>query len=393
MNICSFKTIQHIVRIAEIFLLAQSQACNVRYFIWKGMDTMAVVYISEAFLYLCFSLLLGGLLSYVIPRTYQPGIEFPQKHMVLCILGIALFSFMPVIRIVLVFAPDIGFWLTFKSVMTTFEEGKAYVLLILINNDIRTHVHLAVASLFIVLGMIVALGFSSHVYSLAAGVGGGLVHSVHFLAVSVWTGLLFMGGWYAKDHTRWLSFLKWFTPLSIACMAAIGWSGLVIMQYAVPQYINSWILTYGQALLLKHILIIPLVTFAFINGFVVRRRINQSPGYNGAAWIQAESAIVFCIFVVTGFMGQQSPPHDVSLTLLENKPSILFNILYQGGGPFHLPLSLIMNISSVLLGLLALALLGMVVFTFINKQKATAALMYSGLFIVTVYLSLMLAVK
>lgn len=363
---------------------------------------MAVVYISEAFLYLCFSLLLGGLLSYVIPRTYQPCIEFPQKHMVLCILGIALFSFMPVIRIVMVFAPDIGFWLTFKSVMTTFEEGKAYVLtlvlcvvllLILINNDIRTHVHLAVTSIFIVLGMIVALGFSSHVYSLAAGVVGGLVHSIHFLAVSVWTGLLIMGGWYAKDHIRWLSFLKWFTPLSIVCMAAIGWSGFVIMQYAVPQYINSWILPYGQALLLKHILIIPLVTFAFINGFVVRRRINQSPGYNGAAWIQAESAIVFCIFVVTGFMGQQSPPHDVSLTLLENKPSVLFNILYRGGSPFHLPLSLIMNISSVLLGLLALALLGMVLFTFFNKQKVIAALLYSGLFIVTVYLSLMLAVK
>ncbi|WP_207952729.1 copper resistance D family protein [Paenibacillus agricola] len=370
--------------------------------VWKGMDTMVVVYISEAFLYLCFSLLLGGLLSYVIPRTYQPGIEFPQKHMVLCILGIALFSFMPVIRIVMVFAPDIGFWLTFKSVMTTFEEGKAYVLtlvlsvlilLVILNNDIRTHVHLAVTSLFIVLGMIVALGFSSHVYSLAAGVVGGVVHSVHFLAVSVWTGLLFMGGWYAKDRTRWLPFLKWFTPLSVACMATIGVSGLIIMQYTVPQYINSWILTYGQALLLKHILIIPLVTFAFINGFVVRRRITQSPGYNGLAWIQAESAIVFCIFAVTGFMGQQSPPHDVSLTLLENKPSVLFNALYQGGSPFQLPLSIAVNMPSLLLGVLALALLCMVVFTFINKQKMSAALVYSGSFILAAYLSLMLAVK
>lgn len=40
-------------------------------------------------------------------------------------------------------------------------------------------------------------------------------------------------------------------------------------------YVSSWMLPYGQALLVKHIIFIPLLVFAGINGLLIRKQINS----------------------------------------------------------------------------------------------------------------------
>ena len=43
----------------------------------------------------------------------------------------------------------------------------------------------------------------------------------------------------------------------------------IVVDY--KDYANSWMLPYGQALLIKHLLIIPLLAYAFINSVLIRK--------------------------------------------------------------------------------------------------------------------------
>ncbi|QGQ96609.1 copper resistance protein CopD [Paenibacillus psychroresistens] len=360
-----------------------------------------MTFVSDAFLYLCFALLIGGLLSLAIPANKQPNVQVPKWVLPLAVVGVAILSFMPVWRIISYFASDLGFWITFKSVLFTFEEGKAFLwtlalsiilLIILTVYDIRNQPTLLVLSLLLTLLMVLALGWSSHVASKYGEVGF-LAHTVHFLAVSVWMGLLFVTGWFAKDHRNWLAFLKWYTPLSIICVTAVLFTGWLITQYLAPQYVGSWVLPYGQALLIKHLFIIPLLVFASYNGFFIKRKFQQVPQYNPIPWVRTESVITLCIFTITGYLGQQSPPHDVALTLNENKPSQLFLAFHPNGVDPKKLLLLDFNLTSILLALLAcLFLIAGTVFYF-KGYRSFLTLIASVCFVITAYISLMLSVN
>jgi putative copper resistance protein D len=52
------------------------------------------------------------------------------------------------------------------------------------------------------------------------------------------------------------------------------------MQMIIPEYINSWILSYGQALLIKHLLIVPVMVFALFNGFYMKSKLAKKDGYD-----------------------------------------------------------------------------------------------------------------
>ena len=75
------------------------------------------------------------------------------------------------------------------------------------------------------------------------------------------------------------------------------------MTAVTPEPINSWTLSYGQALLVKHILILPLLVFAFVNGHLVKRKRRDS-GYQPVAWARSEGVLIWLIYIVTGYMNQ-----------------------------------------------------------------------------------------
>ena len=70
----------------------------------------------------------------------------------------------------------------------------------------------------------------------------------------------------------------------------------VVIDY--KDYANAWMLPYGQALLIKHLLIIPLLAYAFINSILIRKKIKNNDSFNPRPWTKAESLIVFLIFSV-----------------------------------------------------------------------------------------------
>src|SRR5699024_5556449 len=97
----------------------------------------------------------------------------------------------------------------------------------------------------------------------------------------------------------------------------------------LQDYQNSLIVNYGQALLIKHILIISLVLFAFINGFLFRK-CQARDSFNPLKWTKLESGYALMIFGVTAFMGQSWPPHQIYNLIKAEGGSPLFNVLYDG---------------------------------------------------------------
>ena len=130
--------------------------------------------ISETLLYLCFSILLGSFLLYIIPNHLRPEISVRKGVLMGATAGIALLSFVPVFLLILHLYEDIGFAQTLQSVLFTFEVGKAWIFIYLFSNllfifivwfDYKKkplYAYIGAVSSFI---LILALGSSSHASS------------------------------------------------------------------------------------------------------------------------------------------------------------------------------------------------------------------------------------
>lgn len=232
-----------------------------------------ITIISETLLYLCFSLLMGAFLLSLVPHSYKPEIRIPKGILMSATGGIALFSFIPVLSLILHLYHDLGFLTTFQSVLYTFEVGKVWILTFILANllfiyivwiDYRKRTIYALIGLAFTFLLILALGWSSHASSLDQSKGF-LIHSAHFTAVSVWVGVLIVVSWFSTNQSNWLSFLRWFRPLAMIGFAATILTGLILMSFVVEfkEYPTSWSISYGQALLLKHLLILPLMLMLY----------------------------------------------------------------------------------------------------------------------------------
>jgi putative copper resistance protein D len=341
-------------------------------------------YITETLLYLCFSILMGSLILKAIPETKKPSLQIPNWLIVICALGIPLLSFIPVYKVTKFYqaAFETDFFTIFTDVLfdTNFGKGWIYTLILAValllivsvkqfQNDKATP-YVGITILF---ALVIAFGWSSHTSSLY-GWKGIVVHTIHFLAVIVWLGILFVVAWFAKDRQNWSSFLRWFSPLSIVCVCVTIAAGIGIMLFVASDYLNSWMVPYGHALLIKHILIIPLLLFAFINGFLMRRKLNSNPDFNFSPWLKGESIMALFVFGATAVMGQQEPPHDVALYLKNAEPSKLFATFYQGTFTPETRVLFGMNTSTLIFGILALACLALTFMTFKRKMHVAIAI-------------------
>lgn len=356
---------------------------------------------SEAFLYLCFSLLLGSFIITLVPETARPEIKIPKAVLLAATLGIAIFSFLPVLKIVLYLYKDLGLGYTIQSVLTNFEVGKSWIttgvislilFIYLIPINIERKPLFALNGLIFTLILIAALGWSSHASSLSKWTGF-MIHSAHFLAVTTWVGLLLIVSWFSRNHENWQRFLKWFSPVAIVCFLITAVTGISLMTFhmELSEYVNVTAISYGQTLLIKHIAIIPLLVFAFINSFIIRKRLLNDPAFNPIPWAKLESIVIFIIFSITGALGQASPPHELSTMVIAEGASKLFSFFHPGEIAF--PLEFSPGFASVSLFVMALFFLALLLFTFIKKAPKILALLMSLLFILTGYIAFMLGIS
>src|SRR5699024_6007126 len=98
----------------------------------------------------------------------------------------------------------------------------------------------------------------------------------------------------------------------------------------VEDYQNAWLMPYGQTILIKHLIILPLLLFAYINGILIRRKLQCGDMINPIPWAKAESVVLLLIFAATGILGQQEPPHSIEAYLRGTGVSEIFNYFYAG---------------------------------------------------------------
>lgn len=241
------------------------------------------------------------------------------------------------------------------------------------------------------IGFVLAAAVTMHAATLSLKTY--LAQAIHLLAVSFWLGWLLLMGWFAKARSPWLAFLTWYSPAAVLCVIAVTISGLQLMADFSTEYVNAWVLDYGQVLLMKHLLILPLLAFAVINGIWTRRRLRQSDSYDPRSWFRAEGVLALVIFAVTAALSRTAPPHDLRQTLLDTPPSALFTRIYPGTVTADIQLSFVFQPLTLIFAVASFLFMGMMFLVYYKRMQASIGFAAAFLFAISGYFAVMTAVQ
>ncbi|WP_235179184.1 copper resistance D family protein [Bacillus cihuensis] len=349
--------------------------------------------ISEFGNYLMFSILAGHIALQFVPEESKPKLNVSKSVLLLSTLGVIIFTLMPIVKVISYFTDSVGMQQATMTVLTEFQIGKSWVFIgfmatfLWMTIYVKGSKYLQALLLFL---MILGVGYASHNASLSFWKGL-FSHTTHFLIVSLWTGILIHISWFSKNHSSWLKFLRWFTPFAIVCLVVIVLSGFMLMIPIVEpkDYVKSWVLPYGQMLLLKHISIIPVVVFAFVNGFLVKKAMNHS-SFNPRPWLICESILLMFVFYFTAVMGTLSPPHAIDMTVISEGASTWVEWILGKDIVVPLHVQFIPFFQTILLIIMSCVFLAMIIVSFKNR-KPYIGLLFGISFMVAMYMGLMLS--
>ncbi|GGA27841.1 copper resistance D family protein [Psychrobacillus lasiicapitis] len=359
--------------------------------------------ISEALVYTCFALLMGSYIFSLFPADLKPKIVVSQKIKLTAIAGVVIFSFAPLLSLVTFLYEDYGLWQTLKSIIFTFEVGKSWLFLAIISIILGLYIFFfdkKTANIYPIIGIIIifvliaVLGMAGHASSVSP-VKGFITHFMHFASVVVWVGILLNVSWFSRNKENWVNFLKWFHIMALYCFAIVVITGLSLMNLSMEwsAYPDSWMLSYGQSLLIKHLLIIPLIGYAFINGMVMKRKLEKEESFDPRPWTKVEFFIILLIFVATGAMSQQSPPSNLADILSSEGISPLFGLFYDGTIQPSLNVQLMPKFDGILLAVVSIGFFTVSILSFFKKMPPVFSFAMSILVVISAYLALLLSVQ
>ncbi|PKC52600.1 hypothetical protein RhiirA1_481147 [Rhizophagus irregularis] len=264
-------------------------------------------------------------------------------------------------------------WLFIKSVVFTFEIGKAWLFItfisvilicVLLAKNLETNKKLTIWAIFLTLLMLLGYGRSSHAATITEWQGF-VFHTLHFLAVTVWIGILLVISWFSKNKNNWLNFLKWFTPIAITCLIITIVAGYFTMEIDIDSYDDP-------------------------NASVIQEL------------MELESVYALIVFGLTAFMGQSWPPHQIYLLINTEGASPLFETLYSGDivntiqnaenfEVFNVIISFGMD--SYLLFGLAILFMILTIFAAIIRKSVFVSTFSSLLMVVSIYFGIMFGVQ
>lgn len=344
---------------------------------------------------------MGYFILSMVPSNYKPTIVVPQRLVLLWIIAIPICSFFPLHQLAIQNAAafDMSYLDMLRSIVLDFNIGESFLWTLLGSAGLavmalapafRKDRHMPKVAFALTLLLTVWLGYASHAASLSP-IGGLIIHSGHFLTIIIWLGILFIVGWFSKDDNNWNAFLKWFSPLAIVCVLIALISGLTLMSFTTLNYVNGFMLPYGQWLLLKHISIIPLLWLAFSNGFLYKKQAKKLATFKPLPFVRVESLLAIIVLAFTAVMGQQAPPHDVTSTLRYVSPSKLFTTIFPGSFSPDMQLTMQLGLDSILLFIAAALMLYAATVAF-NARKIILLMISLLLFILFTYGGIMFSV-
>lgn len=345
--------------------------------------------------YLLFSILVGHVVLQFVPEAYKPNIIIAKPVLLLSTLGIILFTFAPLLQLILDFAEDYGFLKAAKIAVFASSIGRAWIIIFILSAFLWITIYVDGAKFFraqwLVL-LIFAIGNAGHASTISYWPGI-ISHTIHFLMTSIWVGILLNVGWFSRDKGNWSKFLRWFTPSAIVIFIIILTTGFFLMFFMIDrgQYLNSWLVPYGRMLLIKHISIIPVLAFAFINGFLSKKAMKLQ-GFDPRLWIKAETVTLLIVFFFTGVLGTLTPPHQVDSSLASGINPSWLNWILAKNISLQNQLEILPSVPSALLVLIAVLFLSFIFLSF-KKMSPIFAFIFGSCFILTIYLGIMFSVK
>nr|WP_263327489.1 CopD family protein [Neobacillus sp. Marseille-Q6967] len=341
--------------------------------------------------YVAFSLLAGYVALQFVPESKKPKIVLAQKFLLLCTLFIIVFTFVPVIQVILFFRGNVGFAEAATTVLFSFQVGHVWLFTTIFSIFLWLSIYLERSKYlqaFWIFLMVVAVGYGSHVSSQSFVVGL-FSHTTHFLMVVIWVGVLLHVAWFSKDRENWPDFLMWFTPLAIICMVNIFATGFVILSTIEnpKDYLNGWASPYGRMLLLKHLSIIPVIAFAVINGILVKK-VKSKASFEPRIWLKAESLILMFVFYFTGILGTISPPYENHTTDFTPVAPTWMEWILGKDLTGLIKIEFVPTLLSLFLMMVSVLFLALIIISFKFKSPVFAIL-FAGSFIFTLYLGLM----
>ena len=349
--------------------------------------------ISQALLYFCFSTLLGSFIVQAIPDSYKPTVHIKRKWLVVSTMAIPLLTFLPILQVVLILQPQFGFFTSVANVLISYKIGFAWdmtlllaiVLLIYLKifNNHRS-VWVSVFGVVQAVLLIASVAWASHASSLEPLLGF-IFDFTHLLSVSVWVGSVFVISWFSSDTKNWTQFLQWFSPTAMTAFGATALSGLFLTDLIVPDYTTGWSTDYGQALLIKHLLIIPLVFYVLVNGLLVKLKLSK-PGFNPIRWARIESIALLTIFCMTAVFSQQQPPIEF---LTEETISSLFQFFYPNALELGMTGHLQMNWFGLLFFVLTAVFIALLLVSFFKNAPIIIPMLMGVAIVICMYFALM----
>lgn len=166
--------------------------------------------VTEILLYISFAILMGGLLLSIIPEGKKPPMYIPKSILLITVILIPILSFTPLLEVILVLSTNIGFGNTMKNILSSYEVGKAWLfttvvsvalLVLIFGSNIKNNKVAISLGIFLTVILTFSVGYGSHASSITNWVGF-VSHSLHFLAVTVWAGIVLLVGWFSYNQKK-----------------------------------------------------------------------------------------------------------------------------------------------------------------------------------------------
>jgi putative copper resistance protein D len=367
-----------------------------------------LVIVSQILLYISLSLLTGIMLSRSLFVERMPDHHIPKWIIYITLSGIAVFSFIPALAIILNMANTMGLAQAIPNVLFEFNVGLAWLFMLLIaivfifffKFNLHEDRMAAYFGLIFVVILAVAQSFAGHAFE-QAGFWGITIHTLHLLAVMVWSGLLIIFGAFTVGKVNWQKILGWFTPLALISIITLAVTGFLIanvvsqnptgeQQDIIQRLANSWMVDYGQALLFKQLLLIVIIGFGIINGMVFRNRLKHEPTLQIQPWIRMEMFFILSILMITGFMSEQAIPNQVDTIIKQDGASTLYQSFYGQNVPSEAMVTLSLNMTNIVPFIFALLFfVGMIIFAKL-RLHAVLSFAMAVCFVMFSYFGLML---
>lgn len=272
--------------------------------------------------YVCFSILVGYFFLHLVRDDRRPSVHVPTWLVRGATIAVPFLFLVPVIRLIttLYFQFNVSISDALVTVLLEYASGQAWLLSVVLAALLLSMRSLPLTrgrsgiALVTVLLLIVIASWSSHGAAVAGWLGF-VGNTLHLLAVSTWIGVLLIVAWFTKEWKEPLLFYRWFSLVAVGAVAVIIVSGLMLMSAIVPEYVQSWLLSYGHLLFIKHLLFLPLLAFGAHHFLLGIRKGQNKPVSNVLRSFRFESLIALVIFAISAVMTEQTPPHEVAQTL------------------------------------------------------------------------------